>query len=551
MPMDTIKQCRIYTSAGRETGHVKDLPSSGRTSISEAKKLVALDNNVHQSTVVRVSKKDKWHPYKVHLAQELLEDDFGRRIKFCETVMGKCDGDQGFRQKVVFSDEESFMLNGHYSEDDVKKALELIINGMSEREASRIFNIPRATISYRKSEKFHYKITHGPDPFLSKDEEEQLKLWIFHCQNRGFPVRVDDIKDSVKSFLESNPRVNPFVENRPGRTWLSAFLKRNPNISLRTSEGVTSANVLQDPTRIFNGDETCFYLCPKNKKVLAMKGSRNVYEIEHNPKVNLTVMFTFSAIGNILPPMIIYSQKKLPNDILSAVPNSWGIGLTENGWMDNKNFYEYIGNIFNRYLDRNNITRPVILFVDGHKTHLTVQTSQLCTDLKIILVALYPNATRLLQPADVAAFKPLKTFWNKAVLQFRKDNPQKVLTKVQFAPVLKSAIDRLNPDVIRSGFRACAFTEKSSVEISPNDEQENILDEEVNFLDTSEVFFDINDIPVIIDDTEIVNIPEIENETLMVPENEIFNMQRIQEYTNQAESSLTKTVKEGQKPKNS
>ncbi|XP_072377918.1 uncharacterized protein [Diabrotica undecimpunctata] len=279
---------------------------------------------------------------------------------------------------------------------------------------------------------------------------------------------------------ESNPRVNPFVENRPGRTWLSAFLKRNPNISLRTSEGVTSASsninqrditkwfdniksylnkkglsdVLQDPTRIFNGDETCFYLCPKNKKVLAMKGSRNVYEIEHNPKVNLTVMFIFSAIGNILPPMIIYSHKRLPNDILSAVPNSWGIGLTENGWMDNTNFYEYIGNIFNPYLDRNNITRPVIRFVDGHKTHLTVQTSQLCTDLKIILVALYPNATRLLQPADVAAFKPLKSFWNKAVLQFRRDNPQKVLTKVQFAPVLKSAIDRLNPDVIRSGFRA-------------------------------------------------------------------------------------------------
>ncbi|XP_072395276.1 uncharacterized protein [Diabrotica undecimpunctata] len=272
---------------------------------------------------------------------------------------------------------------------------------MSEREASRIFNIPRATISYRKSEKFHYKITHGPDPFLSKDKEEQLKLWIFHCQNRRFPVRVDDIKDFVKSFLESNPKVNPFVENRPGRTWLSAFLKRNPNISLRTSEGVTSASlninqrdiikwfdniksylnkkglsdVLQDPTRIFNGDETCFYLCPKNKKVLAMKGSRNVYEIEHNPKVNLTVIFTFSAIGNILPPMIIYPHKRLPNDILSAVPNSWGIGLTENGWMDNKNFYKYIGNIFNPYLDRNNITRPVILFVDGHKTYLTVQTS--------------------------------------------------------------------------------------------------------------------------------------------------------------------------------
>ncbi|XP_072395154.1 uncharacterized protein [Diabrotica undecimpunctata] len=439
-------------------------------------------------------------------------------------------------------------------QNDVKKALELIKNGMSKREASRIFNIPRATISYRKSEKFHYKITHGPDPFLSKDEEEQLKLWIFHCQNRRFPVHVDDINNFVKSFLESNPRVNPFVENRPeGVTSVSSNINQRDitkwfdNIkSYLNKKGLP--DLLQDPTRIFNGDETCFYLCPKNKKVLAIKGSRNVYEIEHNPKVNLTVMFTFSAIGNILPPMIIYPHKRLPNDILSAVPNSWGIGLTENGWVNNKNFYEYIENIFNPYLDRNNITRPVILFVDGHKTHLTVQTSQLCTDLKIILVALYPNATRLLQPADVATFKPLKTFWDKAVLQFRRDKPPKSVNEIGNDKIKEL---RQNNCKTQSGDYQIleqifsAFTEKSSVEIFTNDEQENILNEEVKFLDTSEVIFDINDIPVITDDTEIVNIPEIENETLMVPENEIFNMQRIQEYTNQAESSLTKTVREG------
>ncbi|XP_050502336.1 uncharacterized protein LOC126881802 [Diabrotica virgifera virgifera] len=223
-----------------------------------------------------------------------------------------------------------------------------------------------------------------------------------------------------------------------------------------------------------------------------MKGSRNVYEIEHNPKVNLTVMFTFSAIGNILPPMIIYPHKRLPNDILSAVPNSWGIGLTENGWMDNKNFYAYIGNIFNPYLDRNNITRPVMFFVDGHKTHLTVQTSQLCTDLKIILVALYPNATRLMPPADVAAFKPLKTFWNKAVLQFRRDNPQKVLTKVQFASVLKSAIDRLNPDVIRSGFRICGIFPWNSSAL----DYSKCLGKE---FETEDNLDDHNDLPTLID----------------------------------------------------
>lgn len=113
----------------RETGHVKDLPKSGRKSIPEAKKLdvvlafqenphtssrqVALDNNLHQSTVVRVLKKEKWHPYKVHLVQELLQDDFDRRVEFCETIMERCNRDRSFIKKVLFSDEATFMLNGH------------------------------------------------------------------------------------------------------------------------------------------------------------------------------------------------------------------------------------------------------------------------------------------------------------------------------------------------------------------------------------------------------------------------------------------------------
>lgn len=216
-------------------------------------------------------------------------------------------------------------------------------------------------------------------------------------------------------------------------------------------------DILSDPTRIYNGDETCFYLCPKNKKVLAVKGSKNVYEVEHNPKVNLTVMFTFAATGDITPPLVIYPYKRLPNDILKSVPKEWGIGLTDNGWMDNKNFYEYIANIFKPYLTKQAIKLPIILFVDGHKTHLSIQTSQLCVESGIILVALYQNATRLLQPADVAAFRPLKSHWAKSVLKYRRENGNKALSKAEFAPVLKDAVDMLKPEVIQSGFRACGL----------------------------------------------------------------------------------------------
>ncbi|KAI4460648.1 tc5 transposase dna-binding domain [Holotrichia oblita] len=91
----------------------------------------------------------------------------------------------------------------------------------------------------------------------------------------------------------------------------------------------------------------------------------------------------------------------------------------------------------------------------GHSTHQTLKLSQLCTSLEIILIALYPNATRNMQPADVAAFKPLKTGWKRAVLEFRRKNPNVALTKEKFAPLLNSVIEiYTKADTIKNGFRA-------------------------------------------------------------------------------------------------
>jgi len=124
---------------------------------------------------------------------------------------------------------------------------------------------------------------------------------------------------------------------------------RHPNLSLRTSEHVTAASVclsendikkwfndiykylseeglcdiLNDPTRIFNGDETGFSLCPKTKTVLAPKGSKDVYEVSvGSSKENLTVMFTFSAAGVMRHPMVIYNYKRIPQDIMNSMSTS-------------------------------------------------------------------------------------------------------------------------------------------------------------------------------------------------------------------------------------
>lgn len=73
---------------------------------------IARARNISRRSVARILKREKYHPYKIQLVQELSEDDFDRRIEFCERLMEICNNDHDFAHNVVFSDEATFCLNG-------------------------------------------------------------------------------------------------------------------------------------------------------------------------------------------------------------------------------------------------------------------------------------------------------------------------------------------------------------------------------------------------------------------------------------------------------
>lgn len=119
----------------REFGHVRDARKSGRKSITEEDQLnivLAVQDNpnttitdtadnvyVARSTVHKVLKREKFHPYKICLLHELSEDDFDRRNEFCERMQQLCNGDDNF-VKIFFSDEATFALNGHVNRQNCR-----------------------------------------------------------------------------------------------------------------------------------------------------------------------------------------------------------------------------------------------------------------------------------------------------------------------------------------------------------------------------------------------------------------------------------------------
>ena len=121
----------------------------------------------------------------------------------------------------------------------------------------------------------------------------------------GFALKTDDMLHTVQQIVKEDNRPNPFKDSRPGRRWYLGFMKRNPELALLTSEGITKGravvteeyvrkwfselyeylkqqnvkDILSDPNRIFNGDETSFSMCPKTGKVIAPKGYKNIYNL--------------------------------------------------------------------------------------------------------------------------------------------------------------------------------------------------------------------------------------------------------------------------------
>lgn len=353
-------------------------------------------------------------------------------------------------------------------------------NGHPLSTTARQFNIPRSTLLYKSNGKLAENFKKpGPECILSIKDEECLLEWIFYMSDRGFPISRDQLLDSVKILLDAVKKKTVFTKNRPGRHWYEGFCRRHPQLSQRMSQNLTYArssltegkirgwfkkvkiyltekNLLGiDGQRIFNCDESAFLLAPKAGKVLVKVTDKTAYNfINNDEKECLTTLFCGNAAGQLAPPMVMFNYVRIPANIAKKMPKSWGIGRSESGWMTSETFYEYIANVFHPWLVNNKVEFPVILYLDGHSSHMTLALSNLCKDLQIELIALHPNATHILQPMDVAVFHPLKTKWLKTLREWRLENEVVKLTRDNFGPVLNTAMSQLDfQQVLKNGFR--------------------------------------------------------------------------------------------------
>jgi hypothetical protein len=290
------------------------------------------------------------------------------------------------------------------------------------------------------------------------------------------------------------------------------------------AEGI---DILKDPSRVYNADESGFPQDPKSGKILAPRGSKNVYSTCSSDKSQITVLACMSATAHYLPPMLVFPGERFRGYNPLEGFTEAVLGRTKSGWMDSELFYTWVRDHFITAISERSIKRPVILFVDGHTSHINLELAELCKSENIILYCLLEHASHILQPCDVALFSPLKKHWRDAVRDYQCKNPGEFVSKTTFASVFKTAwTNGATVDVAVKGFRYTGLFPFSVESVDKNKVEPSTVftsskypskDDKAETSEKHPVSNEPEDIDIVIADiaeTEIAAMPDDSQETV-------------------------------------
>ena len=233
----------------------------------------------------------------------------------------------------------------------------------------------------------------GRKPVFAPNLEQQLVDYCLEMEAKYFGLSVTDIRRLAYQLATKNNITNPFNKDdkTAGRKWFKKFLKRNPQLSLRTPQG-TSVNRVRSfneesvekffqlleseyekhnypPHRIFNCDETGLTIVQsKLPKIIARKGKKQIGSLTSAERGSLvTVVTCMSPGGTFIPPLIIFPRTNMKNELMDGAPPGSIFDCHKSGWIQMDMFTKW----FKHFVAAVKPTRdePVLLILDGHYSH--------------------------------------------------------------------------------------------------------------------------------------------------------------------------------------
>lgn len=365
----------------------------------------------------------------------------------------------------------------NWTTEQLQAAINSLKSGnLSQREAAHRFNIPRRTLrNHLKSGVLNKKL--GRSSLLSFEQEKQFSERIVRLCDIGMPLTPLLIRRSAYRFCVENNIEHPFNNTKgvAGKDWLYGFLKRDPHLSRRKAQLMNPAraqklnkfivedhftkltkifdemNLHQNPQNLFNMDEKgCRLTIHHQQQVIGQKGTKRVHLVAPEHAENVTIAGCCNALGNHIPPMVIFKGKRLKREWEENLPHGTLVKMAEKGSMTTELFIEFL-----RHLHRYKGKDPILLIFDGAASHLDISITEAADEFSIRLFCLPSNTTHELQPLDKAVYRSFEHHWDQEVLRFWDVNPDRRLNKCRFGNILSEVWPKcMTPANIINGFRA-------------------------------------------------------------------------------------------------
>jgi hypothetical protein len=316
--------------------------------------------------------------------------------------------------------------------------------GSASRAIARTYKVPLSTL------RRHYARSKtnqpGPSQFaISTSDEQYLVSALIHAGELGWPFSKNMVKDVVQTFVRQRGLKTRFKNDRPGDDWYWSFMNRNrKDLSTRKPEVVTIArakgltsevvNLFFDlaerkadeggyrdiKQRIWNCDETGLSTNGARSNLIYGRGTKDAQLLQPSEgKSQYTVLFACNASGDFMPPYILYKAEHLHDTWVKNGPEGTMYNTSRSGWMEIETFAEWFCKMFVPFVK--DYEKPLVLYFDGHGSHLSAETIHAAIDNQIYLICLPAHTSGALQPLDVSVFKGAKAEWTKILSRFYRE----------------------------------------------------------------------------------------------------------------------------------
>ena len=372
-----------------------------------------------------------------------------------------------------------------YTKKDIETAVIKVKNhGFTIRKASKIYNIPLGTLHKKVKLGDQVPKKHGGQTRLDSKIENLFVQTIIHMTDWRVPFDSLDIRLLVKSYCDK-VKINDarFKNNMPGVDWVQSFMKRHC-LTNRVADNVKHSRAvvneetlnkyldnlyleLKDipPENIYNYDETNITDNPGSKSVIVCRGHGNrVEKKQEYSKQSTSLMFSGNAVGEFLPPMVVYKAKNLYQGWTQGGPPGTVYDITPNGWFDSRTFTRWFMEIYLPVAISKAGT--TLLIGDNLGSHFSPEVIEATIQHNIKFITMPPNATHLCQPLDVAVFGGLKQSWGSILLKWRVESRIKGAIPKEHLPTLLNKLNNtLRPEALISGFRATGIYPMDKTEV--------------------------------------------------------------------------------------